>query len=112
MLYKNYQIKIWQSAWVDKRIDGVYYSLSAYSGYYKYRDIIQNYKYIALIAECNPYRSFDCVGGSTPLIAIDLAKFTIDLQESNRERFDIMERVRAFDRKCLKESFEKQLENT
>lgn len=87
MLYKNYEIKIWKTEWVDRRIHGVYYSLSAYSFCGK-EDAVKKHKYIALAREINPLRSFGIYGGSTPLIALDLAKFAIDLAENNRRRVE------------------------
>jgi hypothetical protein len=84
MLYKDYQIEIWQSAWVNRTIDGLNYFLFKYPGYWGYRDITRNYKYIALISGYNPYRPISCIGGSTPLVALGLAKRTIDLLDSSR----------------------------
>jgi len=87
MLYKNYEIEIWKTEWVDKIIHGVNYSLNIYN-FCGERDAVKNHKYIALICEINPSRSFGIYGGSTPLIALDLAKFAIDLTGSNRRRIE------------------------
>jgi hypothetical protein len=79
MLHKGYSIKIWKSEWIGQRIDGVSYSLNGYC----YREIDKwatKYKYVALVDEINPMRSREIWGGSTPLIALDLARFSIDLQ--------------------------------
>jgi hypothetical protein len=86
MLYQKYFIQIWKIDWVNKTIDGVYYSLSAYNNFRDYRDLVEKYKYIALVWEDNPLKSRLCCGGSTPLIALDLAKFSRDLDECNRQR--------------------------
>jgi hypothetical protein len=110
MLYKGYSIKIWKSEWEGKRIDGVTYSLNGYT-YRDMREAAKSYKYMALVAEINPQRAREVWGGSTPLIALDLAKFSIDLTLSNAHRFDMMERVRNWDKKCLKERFGRQLKN-
>lgn len=106
MLYKNYQIEIWKSEWEGKRIDGVWYRLNVYSFVGK-DEAVRNNKYIALVSQVNPLHSFGIYGGSTPLIALDLAKFAIDLHESNWQRFDMMERFRLYNQKCLKQRLEK-----
>ena len=107
MLYKGYSIQIWQSEWIGKRIDGVWYLLNGYS-YLEIDKWATKYKYVALVDEDNPRRSREIWGGSTPLIALDLAKFSIDLKLSNRQRWDIMERVRRWDAHNLKQSFKKR----
>jgi hypothetical protein len=110
MLYKNYQIKLWKSEWIGKRIEGEWYCLNGF-GYLEIDKWAKRHKYIALVDEINPQRAREIWGGSTPLIALDLAKFSIDLRESNRRSFDIMERVKAFDQKCLKENLKRRLAN-
>jgi hypothetical protein len=108
MLYKNYSIKLWKSEWVGRIIDGVNYSLTIYSFVGK-DEAVKDNKYIALICEINPFRSVAIYGASTPLIALDLAKFSIDLLESNRQRFDMMERFRIYNQECLRQRLEKRL---
>jgi len=91
MLYKGYSIRIWKSEWIEKRIDGVSYSLNGYS----YREIDKwatRYKYVALVDEINPRHSREIWGGSTPLIALDLAKFSIDLELVQHRRWTFAER--------------------
>jgi hypothetical protein len=111
MLYKSYEIKIWKTEWVGKIIHGVNYSLNGYS-FCGEEDVVKNHKYAALVWQINPSHSTGIYGGSTPLIALDLARFAIDLQESNRQRFDIMERLRIYDQKCLRQRSEKRLSAT
>jgi hypothetical protein len=106
MLYRNYQIKIWKTEWVGKTIHGVNYSLNHYS-FCGEEDVVKNHKYAALIWRINPSHSVGIYGGSTPLIALDLAKFAIGLEESNTQRFDMIERVRNWDKKCLETSLKK-----
>jgi hypothetical protein len=111
MLYKGYSIETWKSEWEGKRIDGVTYSLNGYA----YRDMrrsTKNHKYMALSTEINPPRGREVWGDSTPLIALDLAKFSIDLELSNRQRFDIKQKTRNFDKKYLKERFGYRVKNT
>lgn len=102
MLYKNYSIKLWKSEWIGKRINGVWYSLNGYS-YLDQREAVKSYRYIALVDQLNPRRAWEIRGASTPLIALDLARFSIDLHEFNWQRFDMLERYRIYDEKCLKE---------
>ena len=111
MLHKGYSIKLWKSEWIGRRIDGLWYSLSGYS-YLDRREEAKTYKYIALVCEINPLRSREIWGGSTPLIALDLAKFSIELRLANHRRWDIDERLRRTDSKCLKEYFAKLSKNT
>jgi hypothetical protein len=111
MLYRNYQIKIWKTEWVGKIIHGDNYSLSGYS-FCGEEDVIKNHKYAALICQINPSRSVGIYGGSTPLIALDLAKFAIELKENNRQRLETKKRIREYDKKCLKKRFGYHLENT
>jgi hypothetical protein len=40
MLYQKYFIQIWKTDWVNKTIDGVYYSLSAYNNFRGYRNLV------------------------------------------------------------------------
>jgi hypothetical protein len=82
MLYKNYEIEIWKTEWIGRTIHGVKYSLNIYNFSYE-KDAVKNHKYVALICEINLSRSFGIYGGSTPLIALDLAKFAIDLAENS-----------------------------
>lgn len=108
MLYKGCSIQIWKSEWIGSRISGEYYSLDTYY----YRDLRtpeQQSKYIAIVDEVNPRRGCQVWGGSTPLIAIDLAKFSIDLRLSNYRRRDVEERFRRHNEKCLKDPLEKRL---
>jgi len=112
MLYKNFQIKIWKTIWIGKTIDGYNYSINGDSWYFIYPDIIKQYEYVALIAECNPYRSAGGVGASTPLIALDLAKFKVDLIEQTRQRIVKAERVRGVENECLKRSLRRRSRNT
>ena len=86
MLDKKYFIQIWKSDWVNKTIDGVYYSLSAYNNFRGYSDLVEKYKYLALVWEDNPLKSRLFCGGYTPLIALGLAKFSTELDECNRPR--------------------------
>lgn len=94
MLYKNYSIEIWQSAWIRKIIDGINYSFAPHKWYYDRHEIVrslklQNHTYIALISEVSPVeRSVDCCRGSTPLIAIHLAKFKIAFFDLNRHKYN------------------------
>ncbi|MEG4516495.1 MULTISPECIES: hypothetical protein [unclassified Microcoleus] len=111
MLYKGYSIEIWKSEWIGKRISGLWYCLNGYS----YREIDKwatKYKYVALVDEINTQRSQEIWGGSTPLIALDLAKFSIDLNLANYERWDVEERFRRYNQKCLKQRLEKLSVNT
>ena len=102
MLYKNYKIEIWKTEWVDKRIHGVNYSLDTYN-FCGEKDAVKNHKYVALVRQVNPSRSFGIYGGSTPLIALDLAKFAIDLAENNRQRIEAKKKqIRERDEECLK----------
>lgn len=101
MLYKGYSIQIWKSEWIGKRIDGLWYSLNAYS----YREIDRwatKYKYVALVDEINPLRSREIWGGSTPLIALDLAKFSIDLNLAQCRRWSFAEREEKWEKHRLK----------
>lgn len=83
MLYKGYCIQIWQSAWVDRRIGGEWYSLAGHA--WNTDELAKNHKYIALFRLISWGKS-GCTGGSTPLIAFDLAKFEIDLREKSLNR--------------------------
>lgn len=85
MLYKDYHIEIWQSVWVDRMINGVNYSLGAY-GFSEYKEVIKDFKYIALVWKSNPLKSIFCCGGSTPLIALDLARYRLLLLELTQQR--------------------------
>lgn len=87
MLCKNHEVEIWKTEWVGRRIHNVYYSLNIHSFRSK-KDEVKKHKYIALVCEINPSRSFGIYGGSAPLIALDLAKLAIDLTESNRRRIE------------------------
>jgi hypothetical protein len=111
MLYRNFQIKIWKTAWIGKTINGYNYSINGDYWYFIYPDIIKQYEYVALIAECNPYRSVGGVGGSTPLIALDLAKFKVGLIEQGRQRIAKAGRIGDIDTKCLEKSSRKQSKN-
>jgi hypothetical protein len=105
MLYKGYSIRIWKSEWIDRRINGEYYWLdSCY--YHDMRTPSQNHKYIAIINQIKPYRGYQLWGGSTPKIVIDLAKFSIDLTLVNHQRWDVEERFRRYNQKCLKHRLE------
>jgi hypothetical protein len=88
MLYKGFSIRIWKTEWIEKRIGGEFYSLN---GCYSYREIHEwaaKYNYVALVDEINPPRyAREIWGGSTPLIALDLAKFSIELELANRQRW-------------------------
>ena len=95
MLYKGYSIKIWKSEWIGRMINGEYYSLHSYY-YHDMRTPGQDNNYIAIIDEVNPRRSCEFWGGSTPRIAIDLAKFSIDLRLVNYRRWDVEERFRKY----------------
>jgi hypothetical protein len=111
MLYKGYSIQIWKSEWIDKKINGEYYSL--HSSYYRdMRNPDKDYKYIAIIEEVNPARSFEIWEGSTPRIVIDLARFSIDLRLVNCQRWDVEERFRIYNQKCLKHRLEMLSKNT
>lgn len=110
MLYRNHKIQIWKSEWVGRIIDGVNYSLNVYS-FVGEDKIVKNNKYICLITRINPSRSFGIYGGSTPLIAFDLARFAIDLHEFNWQRFDMIEHYRIYNQKCLERSLKKQSKN-
>jgi len=90
MLYKGHSIEIWKSEWIDKRIDGVWYSLHSYC-YLDRRWPTKDCKYIAIVDEINPQRTCEIWGGSSPAIALDLARFSIDLKLSNRQRWDVAE---------------------
>jgi len=87
MLYKNYEIEIWKTEWVGRTVHGVNYSLNAYS-FCGEENAVKNHKYVALIWQINPSRSFGIYRGSTPLIALNLAKFAIDLAENNMQRIE------------------------
>jgi hypothetical protein len=111
MLYRNYQIELWKSDWVGRRINGEWYSLDVYSFVGKEAAIANN-DYIALIQLINPPRSFGIYGGSTPKIALDLAKFAIDLHEFNWSRFsDMIERYNTYNKKCLEQRLKRRSEN-
>lgn len=111
MLYKGYSIQLWKSDWIGKRIDGLWYSLNGYS-YLEIDKWATKYKYVALVNEICPLRSREIWGGSTPLIALDLAKFSIDLNLSNYRRWDVEELFSRHNEKCLKERLERRSENT
>jgi hypothetical protein len=87
MLYKGHSIKIWKSDWIGKQIDGQWYCLNGYS-YHEVDRWATKCKYVALVDEINPRVSREIWGGSTALIALDLAKFSIDLNLANYERWD------------------------
>lgn len=111
MLYKGYSIEIWKSEWIGKRIDGLWYSLNGYS----YREVdkwARKYKYVALVDEINPQRSREIWGGSTPLIALDLAKFSIDLELTNRQRWDVAEREKRWKAYNSKQNLKRLSKNT
>jgi hypothetical protein len=91
MLYKDYQIELWKTEWIGKRLAGEWYCLDGYS-YLEIDKWATRYKYIALVAEINPLRSREIWGGSTPKIALDLAKFSIDLQLAHCRRWTFAER--------------------
>ncbi|MEG4863659.1 MULTISPECIES: hypothetical protein [unclassified Microcoleus] len=110
MLYKGYSIRIWKSEWIGKRIDGLWYSLHGYS----YREIDRwatKYKYVALVDETNPRLSREIWGGSTPLIALDLAKFSIDLNFTDCERWTFAEREERWKTHRLKLRSDKSSQN-
>lgn len=111
MLYKGYSIEIWKSEWVDKIIDGVNYSLHAYC-YLDRRTATQNHRYIAIVDEINPQRAREIWGGSTPLIALDCARFSIDLELRNRQRWDITEQTRRWHAYNLKQRSKRLSANT
>ncbi len=111
MLHKGYSIQIWKSEWIGKIIYGQYYSLQAYC-YRDMRTTGQNDKYIAIIEQVNPSRSWEIWGGSTPRIALDIAKFSIDLKLANDRRWDVEGRFREYNQKCLKHRLEKLSKNT
>jgi hypothetical protein len=101
MLYKGYCIRIWKSDWIGKQIDGLWYTLNGYS----YREIDKwatKYNYVALVDEVNPWRSREIWGGSTPLIALDLAKFSIDLELAQRKKWTFAERGERWKKHRLK----------
>ncbi|MBE9164179.1 hypothetical protein [Tychonema sp. LEGE 06208] len=110
MLYKEYSIRLWKTEWEGKIIDGFFYSINGFA-YRDTREAAKTYKYIALVVEEYPQRGGKLWGGSTPLIALDLAKFSIDLETSNRQRWDAREKMRIWDQRHLRERFGKRLEN-
>jgi hypothetical protein len=73
---------------------------------------VKNNKYITLVWKLNPPRFSGIYGGSTPKIALDLAKFAIELNEKNWQRFDMLERYKIYNEKCLKERLKKRSVNT
>lgn len=83
MLYKGYCIEIWQSAWVNRRIGGEWYSLASHA--WNADELAKTHKYIALFRLIN-WGNSGCVGGSTPLITFDLAKLEIDLRNKRSNR--------------------------
>lgn len=111
MLYKGYSIKIWKSEWIDRIINGEYYSLYSYD-YQDMRARGEDNKYIAMVNEINPRRGCQLWGGSTPKIALELAKFSIDLRLVNHRRWDVDQRFKRADTKCLREYWQKLLGNT
>jgi hypothetical protein len=90
VLHKNFSIRIWKSEWIGKRINGEWYSLNGYS-YREIQEWATKYKYIALVDEINPQRSREIWGGSSALIALDLARFSIDLEMAQRQRWSSIE---------------------
>jgi hypothetical protein len=82
MLYKGHLIKIWKSEWIDRIINGENYSLDT-CFYYDTRTPGQYHKYVAIIDQVNPQHGYEIWGASTPLIALDLAKFSVDLKLAN-----------------------------
>jgi hypothetical protein len=111
MLYKGYSIRIWKTEWIGRLINGEYFSLHPYC-YHDMRMFDKDNKYIAIIDKVNPYRSFQIWGGSTPRIAIDLAKFSINLNLVNYRRWNVEERFRKYNQKCLKHRLEMLSKNT
>lgn len=111
MLYKGYSIVVWKWEWVGRVIHGEYYTLHS-SYYHDMRGRGEDNKYIAIVDEINPQRGCQIWGGSTPKIAVDLAKFSIDLNLVNHRRWDVDARYRRSDSKCLKDYFAKLLGNT
>ena len=111
MLYKGYSIQIWKSEWIGKQIDGVSYSLNGYS----YREIDEcatKYKYVALVDEINPRYSREIWGGATPLIALNLAKLSIELDLANYRRWTFAEMEDKWKKHRLKLHSNKPLQNT
>ncbi len=72
----------------------------------------QNDKYIAIIEQINPRRCYEIWGGSTPRIALDLAKFSIDLKLANDRRWDVEGRFKEYNQKCLKRRLVELSKNT
>ncbi|MEG4271044.1 hypothetical protein [Microcoleus sp. M2_B4] len=111
MLYKGHSIVIWKSEWVGRVICGEYYILHS-SYYHDMRGRGEDNKYIAIIDEINPQRGCQIWGGSTPKIALDLARFAIHLKLTNHRRWDVEQRFRGSDTKCLREYYAKLSGNT
>ncbi|MEG4070936.1 hypothetical protein QUA42_27025 [Microcoleus sp. Pol11C2] len=111
MLYKGYSIEIWKSEWIGKKINGLWYCLHGYS-YLEVDKWATKYKYVALVDEINSQRSREIWGGSTPLIALDLAKFSIDLDLANYQRWTISEMESRWKKYRLKERLERLSGNT
>lgn len=101
MLYKGYSIRLWRSEWIGRRINGERYSLNGYS-YLEIDKWATKYKYIALIDGTNLRCSHEMWGGSTPLIALDLAKFSIDLNLADCQRWTFAERMERWKAHRLK----------
>jgi hypothetical protein len=81
-------------------INGENFSLHSYC-FNDRRTPGQDNKYIAIIEEVKPRRGYEIWGSSTPRIAIDLAKFSIDLRIVNYRRWDVEESFREYNQKCL-----------
>lgn len=92
MLYKGHLIEIWKSEYIGRVVSGQYYSASTFF-YHDMRTPGQNYKYIARVDEINPQHGYQIWGGSTPLIVLDLAKFSIDLKLANYQHWDAKNNV-------------------
>jgi hypothetical protein len=81
MLYKDYCIIIWKTDWIGRKIGGEWYSLASHA--WNASQEAKSCKYIALFRRID-YSCYGCAGGSTPLIALDLAKFSINLRKNIR----------------------------
>jgi len=85
MLYKDYCIQIWKSDWVGRRICGEWYQLDGHA--WNAAEVAKTSKYIALFRRID-YTCYGCIGGLTPSIALDLAKFSIDLRKQYKGYYE------------------------
>jgi hypothetical protein len=85
MLYKDYKISVWTSEWVKKRISEANCSFDGWR-FCGIKEAVEKHEYVALAWHVESLRLLDINGGSTPVSALNLAKYGIDLLECYKEQ--------------------------